>query len=109
MECIKYINDLEIEVNILENLKADAKDDCSEIEEKIRRKKLLIEKCKDNLNKLSENQVCYRLYIYLLNGLSITKAVEKVAEENYLNDVKPSSTDTIWKYYYPKLKKIINV
>ena len=46
-----------------------------------------------------------RLYNYLASGLSPTKAVEKVAEENYLNDVIPSSIPAIWRYY-KKLKKI---
>ncbi len=47
-----------------------------------------------------------RLYKYINNGLSVTKAVEKVAEENYLQDKKPVSTSKIW-LYYKNLKKII--
>ena len=61
------------------------------------------------MEKLSDNQVCYRIYLNILNGMSVSKAIEKVADENYINNVKPSSSETIWKYYYPNLKKIINV
>ena len=108
MECIKYINDLEIKIETLERLKGHV-DDEEKLNRQINEKKILLEDCKNNLRKLSDNDICYRIYIYMLNGLNASKAIEKVAEENYLNDVKPTSTETIWKYYYPKLKKIINV
>lgn len=106
MECIKYINDLEIEIKILEDLKGNIDCDEKEIEEKINRKKELIERCKENLSKLSDNQICYRIYLYILNGLSPSKAVEKVAEENYDNDIKPNSSRMLW-HSYEKIKKII--
>jgi len=109
MDCIKYINDLDIEISILEDLKNNGATDIDDINEKIRRKKIVLERCKNNLSKLSDNQVCYRIYLYILNGMSVSRAIEKVAEENLYNDVKPSSTEAIWKYYYPNLKKILNV
>ena len=109
MDCIKYINDLDIEISILEDLKNNGATDIDDINEKIRRKKIVLERCKSNLSKLSDNQVCYRIYLYILNGMSVSRAIEKVAEENLYNDVKPSSTEAIWKYYYPNLKKILNV
>lgn len=107
MECIKYINDLEIEIKMLEDLKGNIDCDEKEIDEKINRKKELIERCKENLSKLSDNQICYRIYLHMLNGLNPSKAIEKVAEENYKNDIKPTDIITLWKNYYNKIKKII--
>lgn len=109
MDCIKYINDLSVEIDILKDLLTSSEKDKLEIEDRINRKTLILEKCKRNLEKLSDNQVCYRIYLNILNGMSVSKAIEKVADENYINNVKPSSSETIWKYYYPNLKKIINV
>lgn len=109
MDCIKYINDLSVEIEILKDLLTSSEKDKLEIEDRINRKTVILEKCKRNLEKLSDNQVCYRIYLNILNGMSVSKAIEKVADENYINNVKPSSSETIWKYYYPNLKKIINV
>ena len=47
-----------------------------------------------------------RLYFKLNSGAKPTKAVEEVAEENYFNDVKPSSIPSIWRYYI-KLKNYL--
>lgn len=41
-------------------------------------------------------------YLIIVKGMSVTKAVDKVA---FNNDKEVS---TIWKNYYPKVKKIIN-
>jgi len=109
MDCIKYINDLSVEIEILKDLLTSSEKNKLEIEDRINRKTIILEKCKKNLEKLSDNQVCYRIYLNILNGMSVSKAIEKVADENYINNVKPSSSETIWKYYYPNLKKIINV
>ena len=37
-----------------------------------------------------------------------SKAVEKVAEENLINGIKPTDFTHIWKKYYKKVKKVIN-
>ena len=63
-----------------------------------------LQKYYDIVDKL-ESSIELKLYKYLKQGYSPTKAVEKVAEENYLNDIIPSSLPTIWRYY-KKLKKI---
>ena len=106
MECIKYINDLETEIQILKDLKGNINCDSFEIDEKIKNKEQLIENCKKNLSKLSDNQICYRIYLHMLNGLNPSKAIEKVAEENYANNVKPTSICVLWEYY-KKIKKMI--
>ena len=99
MECIKYINDLEIKIETLERLKGHV-DDEEKINKQINEKKMLLNECKNNLRKLSDNEVCYKLYIYMLDGLSPTKAIEKVSEEYYYSE------PTVWRYYRA-LKKML--
>lgn len=103
MDCIPYINDLQIEIDTLEKLNNSNQ----EIIDKINKKKKLLKECRDNLAKLSNKSIEYRLYLYLLDGMTPTQAVNKVADENYLNNIKPSSTNFIWKKYYKNLKKIL--
>lgn len=99
MECIKYINDLEIKIETLERLKGYV-DDEEKLNKQINEKKMLLNECKNNLRKLSDNEVCYKLYVYMLDGLSPTKAIEKVAEEYYYSE------PTVWRYYRT-LKKML--
>lgn len=107
MDCIPYINDLQIEIQILKDVKANGNCNVDLIEEKIDEKEKLIEKCKDNLSKLSNKNVEYRLYLYIINGLSPTKAVERIANENLRNNIKPADVSTIWTNYYKKIKKYL--
>lgn len=109
MECIKYINDLAIEIEILKDLVNEVESNNDEILERINRKTKILEKCKTNLEKFSSDQVCYRIYVKVLNGYSLSKAIEKVAEENYLNNLRPCHPYTLWKNYYPKMKKILEI
>ena len=104
MDCIKYINDLQLEITMLEDLKNNS--NTEDIDKKIKNKKDILEKCKANLEKLSFNQIYYKLYLNILNGLTPSQAVDKVAEDNYLNDVKPTAPSNIWKYF-KKMKKIL--
>lgn len=110
MECIKYINDLDIEIKMLEEAKRDCRDEreWKNLTKIIEYKKDKMQLYKDNLSKLSDCQIEYRIYLKMLNGLSPTKAVEEVAEENYLKGIRPSGNVQIWKYY-KKLKKNIKV
>ena len=105
MDCISYINDLIIEIDILK--KSDNNN--PEIINKINEKEKLLEECKFNLSKLSKNSIEYRIYLYYLNGMSINKAIQKVADENYKNDIKPFTERAIYKNYYQNLKKIIKI
>lgn len=105
MDCIPYINDLLIEIDTLEKINNND----PEINNKIEKKRELIEECKDNLSKLSNNKIEYRIYLYYLSGMSINKAIQKVADENYKNDIKPFTERAIYKNYYKKMKKFIKV
>lgn len=104
MECIPYIEDLKLEIETLKLIRTE--ENKYEIDNKIKKKENLIKQCKENLENLSSNQICYRIYLKLLDGLTPNKAVEKVAEENYLKDLKPNTRNGVWNYY-KKMKKIL--
>lgn len=110
LDCIPYINDLKVEIEVLKNLMND-KDESSkkEILNMIKVKECLIDKCIKNLKKLSNNQICYRIYLNILSGLSVNQAIEKVAQENYLNNVKPATETSLYRDYYRKVKDIIRI
>lgn len=103
MDCIPYINDLLIEIDMLNKLDNGN----PEIRNKIIQKEKLIEDCKNNLLKLSNYKIEYRLYLYILNGLNPTKAVRRVADENYLNDITPCDPSSIWRKYQ-KMNEILS-
>lgn len=105
MDCIPYIQDLKLEIDTLKTIKSSGNSN-KEIDELISSKEKALEKCKDNLSKLKNGSIEYRLYINILNGMSPTKAVEAVADENYINDTKPSTYDPIWRRYR-KLKELL--
>lgn len=107
MDCIPYINDLQIEINILKDIKKNSNCDVIEIDNKIKEKELLLDNCKNNLSNLSNNSIEYRIYLKILNGLSPTKAVEEIANENYQHGIKPTDITYIWKNFYKKIKKYL--
>ena len=106
MDCIPYINDLQLEIKILEDVKKSGHCAREEIDKKIKDKQELIERCKENISKLSDDNICYRLYLKILKGMKPSKAIEEISEENSNKDIKPTSISTLW-LYYKKLKKII--
>ena len=108
-DCVPYIQDLKLEIEILKNVKnmTHKKETIKLLDKKIKEKEQMILKCREILKKLSNNQICYRIYLNMLSGLSINKSIAKVANENYLNNIKPASERAIYKRYYAKLKKIL--
>lgn len=106
MDCIPFINDLQIEIKILQDVKKGGNCDVEAIEKRIYEKEQLLKKCKENLSKVSNNKICYRIYLKMLNGLNASKALEEVAEENYKNGIKPTSVSNLWTYY-KKMKKML--
>lgn len=107
MDSISYINDLQLEIKMLEDVKANGNCNVNIINKQIEEKLKLIERCKDNLSKISNNKIEYRLYLAIINGLNPSKAVAKIANENYINNISPSSIASIWRIY-KKMKKNIN-
>lgn len=106
MDLVPLIEDLKLEINMLNDLKTDANN--LTIEEKITEKNKIMSNIKSNLKKLSGQQICYRLYLHILSGMTPSQAVAKVSEENIINDIRPSSLTSIWKYY-KELKKNIKL
>ena len=106
MEGIAYINDLVNEIEMLKNLRDHSKDKIDKINHLIQDKEMLLEKCKINLDSLSNNKIEYKLYLKMLDGKTASQAVSEVANENYMNDVRPTSMSSIWEHY-KKLKKIL--
>lgn len=107
MTCIPYINDLSIEIDILRAVKKDGNCDIGEIDRQIKEKQNLINICKENLSLMSKNSIEYRLYLKILEGKKPSQAVKEIADENYENDVRPTSPSKIWEKNYKKMKKII--
>ena len=103
MDCIPYVNDLLIEIDILNSIDIDDED----IKRKIKEKQDKIDMIKDNLSKISINSVEYRLYLKILNGKTPTQAVNEIADENYIHGTKPTDISTIWTNYYRKIKKYL--
>lgn len=106
MESIAYINDLINEIEIFKNIRDHSIDKIDTLNTLIDEKEKLLEQCKINLSKLSNNQIEYKLYLKMLNGKTASQAVSEVADENYMNDIKPSSLSSIW-VYYKNMQKII--
>lgn len=49
----------------------------------------------------------HRLFFKVINGVNISRAVEEVVSENCCNNIKPQDERSIWKNYYPNIKKEI--
>ncbi len=106
MEEIALINDLVNEIEMLKKIRNHSSDKTNKIDNIIKEKEMLLESCKNNLNSLSNNKIEYKLYLKILDGKTASQAVSEVANENYINDIRPSAVSSIWKYY-KKLKKIL--
>ena len=107
-DCISYINDLHQEILILKDVKKNGNCNIEEIDNQIKQKEELITRCKDNLSKMSSNSIEYRLYLKILDGKNPSKAVQEIADENYMNDINPSSIASIWNIY-KKVKNLCNL
>lgn len=108
MKQIKNYNDLKLELEISKERKYlistyIKKFMCEEefIDNVIKEQERILEKMENNLLNLTgiENKLFSEIVI---NKTSISKAIEKVAEE------EEKDISTIWKNYYPKVKKKIN-
>lgn len=61
----------------------------------------------DILSKMTGTE--YQLfYEIVFKGVSITKAVDNIANNNLKKGIKPCDVSTIWKNHYRKIKKYIN-
>lgn len=102
------INDIDkkIEIFTLEKerlQKENNKDRLYRVEKELETLTSTKQKYIDNLSQM--DGIEYRLYAYLLKGYNPMKAIDKVGEENYLKDVKPTTKQGILPYY-KNMKKI---
>lgn len=104
MELLNYYEKVKYEVSILENRLEILKqyeqsilDEKSKLETIVYFQKKLINQIEYNLKAC--HGIEYKLFHeIMINGLSVTKAIEKVAYE------EDKDVSTLWKYYYPKVK-----
>lgn len=67
-----------------------------------------LEKYKKNLSELDDIEA--RIYYKIVyEGINPTRAIDIIAEENYLNDKKPTNSIYIFNKIYPNVKKMIKV
>lgn len=65
-----------------------------------------LEQYKKNLSELNEIET--RIYYKIAyEGLNPMKAIEKVAEENYLKDITPCNVCYIHRKIFPKVRKLL--
>lgn len=109
MQSFECYNNSILELNIL-NKRLDVLK--KEKENLLNEEKVLRETIKFYINKTNtiKNNISnlkgieYELYTEIvINGLNVSKAVEKVAEKN------EKDVSTIWKNYYPKIKTFLEI
>ena len=107
-ECEKYMTSFELEIKIIEGLVK--KTDNNKIKELLKQdvdnKKNLLSKYRSVLSNIASDEICCRLFAKILEGTPPTIAVEKIATENYHNNIKPYSLSAIWRYY-SKIKELL--
>ena len=110
VKCIKNVEkELKVIKSELERESIKENKNQKYIDELIKNKEELenyIEKYKENLSQLDDIEA--RIYYKIVyEGINPTKAIDIIAEENYLNDKKPTSSGHIFREFYPKVKKMI--
>lgn len=110
VKCIKNV-EKELEVIDIELERESNKKQANQeqIDKLVKQKEDLqsyIDKYKLNLSQLDD--LSARIYYKIAyEGLNPMKAIDKVAEENYLNDKKPTSNNYIFRTIYPKIKELL--
>lgn len=104
----EYISSVDMEIQLLTRLvdKADSVSIKELLNREIDYKKDFKIKHKNLLEQISGNDTYRKLYTKLLDGKNVSRAVEEVVNENYYNNIKPSSESSIWRYYN-NLKKLM--
>lgn len=103
VKCIKNV-EKELEIVNLE-LKRTNNADKELLKEK-EELTVYLENYKEALKGLDEieSRIYYKI---VYEGFPPTKAIEKVAEENYLRDIKPNNWVYIYNKIYPTVKKLL--
>lgn len=107
MNWLDYYQKMKYEVDILEVRLKMIKQYEKNLEEERSKIETIVYLQKELLNQISHDLETYHGIEYklfneiMVNGLSVTRAIEKVAHEEEKDE------STLWKYYYPKVKKKI--
>ena len=104
----EYLNSIEKEIELLNRLasRTDTLPLKKLLEREIEYKNEVKLIHKNILEQISSNETYRKLYLKLIDGKTASKAVEEVVNENYYNNIKPSSESSVWRYY-SKLKELI--
>lgn len=101
VECIKSA-ELSLKV-IEEECRRNPSEHLLEEKDKLLR---LVENYKFYLSQMPEieNRIYYKI---AYEGKCTSRAIKEVAEENYINNQKPTDESWIYRKYYPKVKEIL--
>ena len=115
MIIVQCIKDVEVELSVLKKELNRLKEKITDIDElKIKTLKFEIKKLndlvEDYVNKLDQlEDISARIYYKIVyEGINVTSAITKIAEENYIKDIKPSSVSRLWEYYKKDVKNLIS-
>lgn len=95
------LNILKRRLNLLINYESEIALEKNRLINLIDNEQKVIKQMENDLQNLSgiENKLYYEIVI---NGTNVTKAIDKVATNEFID------TSTLWKNYYPKVKKEID-
>ncbi len=95
------LNILKRRLNLLVNYESEIALEKNRLINLIDNEQQVIKQMENDLQNLSgiENKLYYEIVI---NGTNVTKAIDKVATNEFID------TSTLWKNYYPKVKKEID-
>lgn len=106
MIIVKCINDVKTELEVVDLELQRTGNNNPELISKKEELVSYLEKYQNALKNM--NDLESRIYCKIVfDGLNPMKAIEKVAEENYLKDIKPSTPLHIYQKYFPKVRKFL--
>lgn len=100
-DTVYELNILKRRLNLLINYESEIALEKNRLINLIDNEQKVIKQMENDLQNLSgiENKLYYEIVI---NGTNVTKAIDKVATNEFID------TSTLWKNYYPKVKKEID-
>lgn len=110
IKCIKNVEkELEVVKSELDRENSKENKNCEYVKQLINSKEELEKYLQKYIKTLSQlDDVEARIYYKIVyEGINPTRAIDIIAEENYLNDKRPTSSGHIFRKFYPKIKKEI--
>lgn len=96
------LNNLKNRMNLILKYEQEYRQEKAKLRKIIEIQEKQLFQIEQDLSKMTgiQNRLYYEI---VMNGLKITKAIEKIAEEEQMD------ISTIWKNYYPEVKEKINL